>query len=161
MNDESLGVAKLISYLGEKKSLVIVIVALIIGVCLMLFGGRRDGDVPAVSTADFDTSLIEEKVEDLCGRVDGVGQVSVMITADAVAQKLYAKNSQFNSDYSKTEYVTVSGELLPTGEKAMTVRGVAIVCEGGDDVGVKLKLTELVCALFDIGADRVSVVGGK
>ncbi len=41
------------------------------------------------------------------------------------------------------------------------VKGVAIVCSGGDDPTIKLKLTQLLCALFGIGSDSVSVIGGR
>ena len=161
MNGEGLGSGKLISYLAKRKSLVPILAALIIGVLMMLFGRNGDTFESVETSPVFDTSALEQKVAGLCSRVDGVGSVSVMITADTVSQKLYAQNSRINTDFSSTEYVTVSGGLLPTGEKAMTVRGVAVVCEGGDDPSVRYKLTELICALFDIGAGDVSIVGGK
>ena len=41
------------------------------------------------------------------------------------------------------------------------VRGVAVVCTGGDDANTKLLLTELICALFGIPSSSVSVVPGK
>lgn len=42
-----------------------------------------------------------------------------------------------------------------------TVRGVALVCSGGEMPEIKLKLTNLLCALFEIPSSAVSVVGGK
>ena len=42
-----------------------------------------------------------------------------------------------------------------------TVRGVALVCTGGELPDVKLKLTNLLCALFEIPSSAISVVGGK
>ena len=41
------------------------------------------------------------------------------------------------------------------------VEGIAVVCDGGDNAAIKLKLTELLCSLFKIPASAVSVVGGK
>ena len=38
-----------------------------------------------------------------------------------------------------------------------TVKGVAIVAEGADDVNVKTAITETVCALFGISSAKVSV----
>jgi len=143
---------------GKGKSIIIALAALIIGIALMLFGGKKESE-PTYDKAD--TSELEQRVEKLCSQVEGVGAVSVMITADTVSEKIYARNSQTGSEYSKSEYVTVSGGLMPIGERTMTVRGVAVVCGGGDSDTVKLKLTELICALFNIGADRVSIVGGN
>ncbi|MBQ8249735.1 MAG: hypothetical protein IJY93_07655 [Clostridia bacterium] len=42
-----------------------------------------------------------------------------------------------------------------------TVKGIAVVCDGGDRAEVKLKLTEVLCSLFSIPSGSVSVVGGK
>ncbi len=42
-----------------------------------------------------------------------------------------------------------------------TVRGVALVCSGGEMPEIKLKLTNLLCALFEIPSSAIGVVGGK
>lgn len=42
-----------------------------------------------------------------------------------------------------------------------TVKGIAVVCDGGDRAEVKLKLTEILCSLFSIPSGSVSVIGGK
>jgi len=160
MNEDT-GAKSLFRYLCEKKSLFIIIAALILGGVLMMYGSGQNEHKALDKEPDFDTADLEKKVAQLCENVVGVDDVRVMITADTVSEKLYAKNSQQNSDYTRTEYVTVSGGLLEIGERAMTVRGVAVVCTGGDDADIKLKLTGMICALFDIGADRVSVIGGK
>ncbi len=44
-----------------------------------------------------------------------------------------------------------------TGE----VRGVAVVCRGGEAANVRLTVTEMLTALFGIPSSAVSVVGGK
>jgi hypothetical protein len=41
------------------------------------------------------------------------------------------------------------------------VGGIAVVCDGGDNAAIKLKLTEVLSTLFKIPASSVSVVGGK
>ena len=161
MNDENGVLRLLIGYFREKKSFILIIVLLIIGICLMIWGGNGDEDEATVITEACDVSELEERVSELCSRVKGAGSVSIMITVDTVSEKIYAQNSQYGNDYSKSEYVTVSGKLIPVGERSMTVRGVAVVCEGGDNAAVKLALTQLICSLFDIGADKVRVVCGK
>ena len=37
------------------------------------------------------------------------------------------------------------------------MEGVAVICSGGDDIVVKEKIIDCVCALFNISATRVSV----
>ncbi|MDD7302369.1 MAG: hypothetical protein ACLR5G_04210 [Eubacteriales bacterium] len=40
------------------------------------------------------------------------------------------------------------------------MRGVAVVCRGGDDPSIKLALTEMLSAVFGIPTSSVSVIGG-
>ncbi len=115
---DTVGVAGIFGYLKEKKSLAIIIFIAAVGVCLMLFGGGMNMS----SAADT-----EKRVEELCERIDGVSDVSVMIMSGADGN----------------------------------VRGVAVVCTGGNDANTKLLLTELICALFGIPSSSVSVVPGK
>lgn len=117
MND-GVGVSAMIKYLKEKKGLSLILFVLIIGVLLMVFGSGNGG-VRAGNT--------EKRVAELCERIDGVSDVSVMIISD-------------------------------TGGY---VRGVAVVCSGGDDARIKLTLTEMICALFTVPSSSVSIVGGK
>lgn len=116
--DEGLGLSGMVRYLKEKKSLLVILAVLAIGIMLMLFGSGTDG----IGTGDT-----EKRVAELCERIEGVSDVSVMIVNDAGG----------------------------------SVRGVAVVCEGGDEADVRLTLTELICALFAIPSSSVSVVGGK
>lgn len=56
----------------------------------------------------------------------------------------------------------VSGvSVMITKDTGGAVRGVAIVCTGGDDARIRLTLTELTAALFSIPASSVSVAPGK
>lgn len=67
MND-TIGI---IGYLRGKKSVVIIAVMLLFGVCLMLFGG---GELSKEKSAS-----IEERVEALCERTLGASDISVMV----------------------------------------------------------------------------------
>lgn len=49
--------------------------------------------------------------------------------------------------------------VMVTLDKEGDVSGVAIVCSGGDEAGVRLKLTRMICSLFGIGSDSVSIIG--
>lgn len=118
MND-TLGMSGLALYLKEKKSLWLILILLVVGVCLMLFGGTGGG-----KTSD---ASLEARIEKLCERVEGASDISVMVRTDS------------------------SGE----------VRGVAVVCRGGEEASVRLTVTEMLTALFGIPSSAVSVVGGK
>lgn len=46
-------------------------------------------------------------------------------------------------------------------EDENAVRGIAVVCDGGETSEVKLKLTEVLCSLFNIPSGSVCIIGGK
>lgn len=94
---------------------------------LLVLAGRSTDSGEVSVQADT-----EDEIAALCSSVDGVGRCSVIIT------------------YSE-EY----GYYGATGERE--VLGVAIACEGGGSASVRRRLTDMMCALFGIGANRVCV----
>lgn len=165
MNEDRPGAAEFFRYLKEKRSLWLIAAALVLGVCLMLLGGG-DGSLPASAEAQdmaADTSELEARVATLCERVTGHAGATVMITMDTAGEVQYAKDIQVQTDdgrrEERAEFVTVSQGLVPTVELMPRIRGVAIVCAGGDDPQVQLKLTGLLCALFGIASDAICIAG--
>ena len=164
MNEEKPGIRQFICYLSEKKSLWLILAALILGVALMFAGG--EASVPASASAEVsppDASALEAQVRRLCERVIGSADVTVAITLETYGEQRYAADRQILTDGARveerTDYVAVSQGLIPTAGVAPMVRGAAIVCENGDDPSVKLRLTELVTALLGIPAHAVCVTG--
>lgn len=151
-------------FIKDKKSIWLAFVALSLGVFLMLFSGGNSKDSIDPYSA-VDTAELESRVRDLCERVSGVGSAAVMITMDTAGEQVYAKNTRVvgkgEGSENIYEYVTASGGLVPTEEKLARVRGIAVVCSGGNDAAVRLTLTEMLCALFDIPASSVSIAYGK
>ena len=162
MSDGRLGA--FFGYAKEKKIIWILAAALILGIAMMLLPDSSEGGA-ASSAAYADTDKLEQKVAELCGRIDGVGTATVMITLDTVGEQTYAFNSRTLDEgdgvLSEKEYVSASGGLVPTGERLSTVRGVAVVCSGGGNPSVKLALTELLCALFSIPSSSVHIASGN
>jgi stage III sporulation protein AG len=70
------------------------------------------------------------------------------------AQQLEERLAEIISEISGVGSVKVMVTLESSGQ----VRGVAIVCEGGDDVLVKQKVVETVSKVLGISTARVSVV---
>ena len=54
--------------------------------------------------------------------------------------------------------VTVVYRESQTQNDTREVFAVAVVCEGGDNVNVRARITELVTTLYGVGANRVSVM---
>ena len=127
---------------GNKKLWKIgVIVAL--GVILRLVSSAFNSD--SGENAEKNITLKEYKAEleaelsDLCGDVKGVGRCKVFITFERGEQNTYKGNEIIES-------------------KPPKVLGVTVICSGADSDYVKGELTDMITALFDIGANRVAIL---
>lgn len=174
MSDDKLSAGKFINFMREKKSLWLISAALVLGIILILYGNYSgpakavSGSVSNQSADDYELRL-ESRVKTLCEQVSGVSDVSVMLTLVSMSEQVFAQNMESSESETQKElrrvYIQVGGtgtqELVPTKELSPCVRGVAVVCAGGDDANIQLKLTKLISSLFGIPSSSVSVVGGK
>ena len=159
---------KIFSKIKEIKGIGILVLLLILGILMIFFGGyfsekRRkevSENVGSFSYSEYEKD-IEERISEIVSEIGGISEVSVMVTLESTSSYLYAENS--NDENS--EYVTVrdkdgneSGVII--SENAPGIRGVAVVCSGGDVPEKRLEIIRLVCALLGIPQNRV-YVGGR
>ncbi len=72
----------------------------------------------------------EERIEELCSSVEGVGECRVMV--------IFEDNKSENEEGR--------------------VYSVAVICEGADNINVRARITSLITSLYGIGSNRVSVI---
>ncbi len=151
----------------EIKGIVWMIAALALGIVLILWGvifqnnSTKESETrEAFSYSDYEKN-IESRVADIVSQVGGVYDVSVMVTLDSTNSYSYAENDKSGG----SEYVTVrdkdgneSGVLI--GENTPKIRGVAVVCGGGENPNTRLEIIKLVSALLSIPQNKV-YVGGR
>ena len=122
-------------------------------------------------SGESEVEKLEKKMEEILSKMNGVGRVDVLLTLESGGELVLATDStlrysgspQNPNDYDRSsETVTVSGgngtDVVVTQEKSAKFRGALIVCDGGDNDRVRLKIIEAVCALTGLGSDRVAVV---
>ena len=104
---------------------------------------------------------VEERISKIVSEIGGISDVSVMVTLESTVSYSYAENSKDKN----SEYVTIrdkdgneSGVLI--SENAPGIRGVAVVCNGGDIPEKKLEIIKMVSALLGLPQNRV-YVGGR
>lgn len=162
----------------DKKILVLVILAVlaIVFLILMEFTGKDEnkyeGEV-SESTEEY-AERIEDKLTQLISSVEGAGETVVMVTLDAGEENVYAREIKTDeeSDGDKTsnkyeyEYIVMkngsaveSGMLLKVIEP--DIRGVAVVCDGGDNAAVRENIINTVSAVLDIKTNKISVCKKK
>ena len=115
----------------------------ILGIALLLGGSLFGGDdktAAQTQAQSFESFRIreEDRLATLCAQVRGVGAVRVAIEFEEGPSETYS-----------------SGHL--TSSTCPTVRGVAVVCQGGNSDTVRKELTDLICALYDIPPNHVHI----
>ncbi len=158
--------AKVKASMGRYRLVWLVILA---GVFLLLLPtGGEEGerqDIQAESWA-FDLAATEARLSQVLSRIDGAGEVSVMLTVQNGPQKRLAEDRDTGEDSSRTETVVLSKgssqqETVTVQEMFPQFQGAVLVCPGGDDPEVRLKLTEATAALTGLGSDKISISKGK
>lgn len=125
-------------------------------------GSRAPDPAPA---SGFDPGAVERKLERVLARIDGAGEVSVALTASGGVERRYAVDETRKGEEEQTRTVTVSTgagteEAVSVGERWPEFQGAVVVCQGGGDPEVRLLVTQAVCSLTGLGADRVTVCRG-
>lgn len=108
---------------------------------------------------------MEEKIKTVVEAIDGAGKAEVMITIAETTEYIYAKNidssSNENDNNSSSEYIIINIDDNDTGLLVKTVepkiRGVAIVCEGGDNPTVQQQIYSAVSVVLNINTSKISI----
>ena len=117
-------------------------------------------EIPAASApqASAYREQLEAQLQDLIGQIDGAGATTVMVTLETGEETVYATDTQSGQTQSQETHVLLDdGTALAQTVYYPQVCGVAVVCDGGGDVRVAARITELVRALLDISSTRICV----
>ena len=188
---KTININKIIKNIGMEKLLIIAIC----GVVLVMLPSpdkklksskqmettKSSGSQNIEISGDDYCEKLEKRLEDLISKIDGIGEVKVMITLKATEEKIvltevsYEKNDENNTDSSgvvntknsyKEDRVVVyeegsDGNKVPyvTKEKAPEIEGIAVIAEGGNNADNVLKISEIAQALFGISSHKISVIG--
>lgn len=131
---------KLSRWLSDKR---VVRIAVIVGAAaILLIGLTSVFDIPHdhSDNADAYASRIESRLLEIVSNISGVGEAKIFLTMDNSGENVYLKN---------TDTKTVSIEPQ--------VRGVVVVCEGGDDPMVVSRVLDAVTKALHISSDKVCI----
>lgn len=148
-----------------------------IGLLLLLWPAGRDKTETSPRTGDeteerYSLEEMEEKLSRTLSKIQGAGDVSVMLTLQGMDRQILASDetSVLDADgSSRLERTTVKVSAgSGAGESAVVLQtlmpsyqGALVVCEGGDNAKVKLKMMEAVAALTGLGTDKITICKGK
>jgi len=140
-------------------------------------GLQQAAGTAAKTTAEDFLEKTEAKLADVVGSIQGAGKCRIMVTLENGVEYVYATQQKVNTDRqegtdgnssklnqrddTEESIVIVETEngrqgLLVT-ELQPTVKGVVIVCEGGDQPLVQQRVTDAVTIALNISSKRVCV----
>lgn len=141
------------------------------GILLMLLPGKKTAADPQESGGSFSLEDTERRMEELLGRMDGVGRVQVMLTLRSgetlsLAEDSSATLGSGGDVRQDSQVLTVnrgSGkqEVVVTQRLYPTYQGAVVVCQGAGDSRVRLRVMETVAVLTGLSSDKISVVQWK
>lgn len=158
----------LLKKLSKTKYFGIIAIGLIAGLILMVMPSAEKDTADSLHesvapSADYCKNL-EEKAETLIKELKGVDDCAVFITLDSGYRYVYASDQHVReqSGSKETDKTIVladngNGESPLLIEETMPkVAGVAVVCRDAS-YETQYRIIELICALFDIESNRISV----
>ncbi len=155
---------------NDRKALVILLIG-IVGIILFVISSAAETEPVAEPETDTDfdeaayTQQLESKLEGMVSMVNGAGRTEVAVTLECDYETVYARDigisQRTGTTDEKSEYIIIDSEKSEEGLLLKTVtprvRGVAVVCEGGDLQYVRSAVVEMMSALLDVGANHISV----
>ncbi len=151
----------------KNKKVLMAIIGCICGILLIIagsYGGGTDKNTENQNSElypseelEIYTERLEKRICDLVGKVNGVTDVSVLVTIDTSNENVYATSG------SNGDFVIVtdpSGKETPVKIMEITanIRGIAVVCDYGGDEALRKNIIEMLSSLFSIGTNRISVM---
>ena len=144
--EESKMAGKLKGLLDNEKIKKIIIITGVIGIALIFISSYIDFDSMNKSDKDKEFSVttysteIENDLQTVISQIEGAGETKVLLTLENSVEYVYLKDS-----------TTKTKEIEPL------IRGVLVVCEGGDDPVVVERITDAVTKALDISTAKVCI----
>ena len=155
--------------LSLKKNVYLLVLGIAFGVFLIIMSCLNSSDDKEIIDQNINTSeygsaelesytaSLEKKVKGVIERISGVSNVSVLITIDGTNEKVFLTNGS-NKDYVIIKDESGNESVLSVMEINANVRGIAVVCSFGGNEDIRQQIIEMLTSVFNIGANRVSVI---
>ena len=174
-------------YVSGEKGKKIILIAGIAGMVLILLSSfwpksetatKNEETTTTMTTSEY-TDLLQQRLASIVNSIEGVGQSEIMVTLETGLQNIYANQEQKNTDKSQditgenttriqerqdVEQNVILVDDPEGGEKALIktqletqIKGVVVVCQGGDDPVVQTRISQAITSALDISSKRVCV----
>lgn len=177
---------KMSDILSKDKNKKIIVLSGLIGILLIFVSGLfkdTSGDPVKIQEAKIDSQKyidnLQQSIENIVCNIKGAGNSKVLITLENGTETVYAteerKNKEASEDRSNGEttrkkesndcekkYITVKDSegtehALAVTEIQPKIKGVIVVCKGGDNPIVQQRVINAITTALNISSNRVCV----
>ena len=135
------------------------------------------------TTVEDYAAQLENSLTTMLSRIKGVGAVEVMVTIEKGVENIYATEQKTSkqvsndkssdtdtknqeNDNTETTYILVKGadggqQAIAVTQIQPVVKGVVVVCDGGDNAAVEQQVIQAVTTALDITSAKVCVVSSQ
>lgn len=150
---------------GKYRYAIFVVLA---GLVLMLLpSNHKTGNINQMQIQPTaEKQNVQEELTQILARIDGVGDVQVMLSIAAGEETVYQTNTDTSDNSCRVETVIVTDENRKECGLIQKLNppkylGAIIVCKGAGNASVKLAVVEAVSRVTGLGADQISVLKMK
>jgi len=156
--------------MGNKKNLTLFAILLAVGIIFLALSEYSSNEQVNAGSEDFDATAytldLETRLCEIIGRMDGVSDVTVMITLKGGMEYEYAKEISKSLDGQNTSSETIFQMQEDTGGKKtpilMTtktpeIKGVSVVCNGAENIRIRQKIIGLVSSTLNLKENQIYV----
>lgn len=150
------------------------LIVLLIGLILMVVPSvNRNEDTVSkkyIETTKSSVEILEDKLSALLSKVQGAGDVEVILTIAAGEEVIYQTNDD-NSESDTSTSQNINTVTITDAERNQTglikqvrsevYQGAIVVCRGADDPTVRLAIVDAVCRITGLGSNCISILKMK
>ena len=157
----------------DKKTALLIIIGFLVIIILFVseidFNNQKENEDVSTISDDKYCDYLELKLKGFIEKIDGAGKTEVIITLAETTEYIYAtddkdvKKNNSDSDNSTMEkdYVIIENNNNDVGLLIKTIepkiRGVAVSCEGGDNIAVQEQIYSTIKSILDINTSNISI----
>ena len=144
----------------------LLVIVLLVVAAFILFGGEIfNKNTASGSFSESYVSDLELRLENALSKVEGAGQVSVVITVESgmesvLAMETVTKESSAGKETIETPII-VNGKTVTLKEMYPKITGVLIVAEGANKIGVLNRIQQATTSLLDINVNQIEILTMK
>lgn len=154
---------------GKKKLQYLVVGVLAVILLIFLFfsfeGKESNTNTQNTDVVSIYVDNLENRLQNVLSKVDGAGNVSVVITVSSGMETVLAMTTTTKNTSNGVEIIEtpllVNGKTVVLKEVYPKITGVLIVAEGAKNIAVLTKIQQAAVSLLDININQIEILTMK